>query len=311
LLRHQPQKFENVILVARWRKHFWGLLAIFLVVDLPPKKKVVEHTKFFSRLVNWCCHSVESRALMCRFKQDSLSAWSLLSWHIHTSEWDSLFFQSCLLFNVTVLPSDSDYINSSASTHRFRLIRPFPSRRSRVRFFAFVPRGTCVPSSRCTKSLETVVTRVVTGISHCIVLFCEMYWLAGVWCLCYVWLHTLFLLKCSGTELVLCDFKLYFTRFVQTKGLLSETFVIVFLQIVSLWSLSIWTRIIFNNNELVNQTRHWNEMAHERNSFMNNNAPQAKNICKKNALQVKLTSEISVGTRFFWPNLDEYSVLLM
>jgi len=32
---------------------------------------------------------------------------------------------------------------------------------------------------------------------------------------------------------------------------------------------------------------------------MNNNAPQAKNICEKNALQVKLMSEISAGTRLF------------
>jgi len=37
-------------------------------------------------------------------------------------------------------------------------------------------------------------------------------------------------------------------------------FLHLFLQIVSLWSLSIWIRIIFNTDELVNQTRHCNQM---------------------------------------------------
>jgi len=34
------------------------------------------------------------------------------------------------------------------------------------------------------------------------------------------------------------------------------------LQILSLWSLSIWIRIISYTNALVNQTRHWNQMPH-------------------------------------------------
>jgi len=71
-----------------------------------------------------------------------------------------------------------------------------------LEFFAFETRGACAPGR--TKSLETVATRVVTCISHCIVLFCERYWLAGVWCLCYVWWHTLFLINCFGIELVVC-----------------------------------------------------------------------------------------------------------
>jgi len=132
--------------------------------------------------------------------------------HIRTSEWDSLFFQSCLLSIVTVTPSDSDYVNKSACIQQFWFIHTTPSRRSRVQFFVSVPRGACAPGSRRTKSLETVATRVVRVIkatsikSHCIVLFCERYWLAGVWCLCYVWWHTLFLINCFGIELVLCDF---------------------------------------------------------------------------------------------------------
>ena len=39
---------------------------------------------------------------------------------IHTSEEDTLFFQSCLLSSVTVTPSDSDYVNKSASLKRVR-----------------------------------------------------------------------------------------------------------------------------------------------------------------------------------------------
>jgi len=125
------------------------------------------------------------------FKQSNLSAWSLLSWHpTHTHLWVRLlFFQSCLFCTVTVTPSDSDLFtpsdsdfgDRSASLQRFQLSHMTPSRQSRVRFWTFVPRGACAPGSRRTKSLETAATRVVTGISHLIVLFCERYWLAGVW----------------------------------------------------------------------------------------------------------------------------------
>jgi len=101
-------------------------------------------------------------------------------------------------------------------------IHTTPSRRTRVLFFAFVPRGACAPGSRRTKSLETVGTRVVTGISHWIALFCERYCLASVWCLCFIWRLTWFLMNCFGIELALCD--LYLTRFVLAKGLLFDTF---------------------------------------------------------------------------------------
>jgi len=37
-LRRQLRNFENVTLVARRRKHFWGVLAIFLVAQLPPNE---------------------------------------------------------------------------------------------------------------------------------------------------------------------------------------------------------------------------------------------------------------------------------
>jgi len=52
---------------------------------------------------------------------------------------------------------------------------------SRMRLrLAFIPQGACAPVNRRTKSLKTVATRVVTGISHRIVLFCEKYLLVGV-----------------------------------------------------------------------------------------------------------------------------------
>jgi len=117
---------------------------------------------------------------------------------------------------------------------------PSPSRRSRVRFFAFVPRGACVPGSRRTKSLETVVIRVVTGIRHWIVLFCKRYWLAGVWSLCYVWWCTFFL-----TSLVSCD--LYVTRFVLTKGFNGH---------------------LTPSSFFFKQCRHWNQILYRQDCFM-------------------------------------------
>jgi len=43
LLRRQLRLFKNVTLVARWREHFHGFLAIFLVAQLPPKRGVLAH----------------------------------------------------------------------------------------------------------------------------------------------------------------------------------------------------------------------------------------------------------------------------
>jgi hypothetical protein len=39
-LRRQSRFFENVTLVARHRKRFWGVLAIFIVAELPQNKDV-------------------------------------------------------------------------------------------------------------------------------------------------------------------------------------------------------------------------------------------------------------------------------
>jgi len=227
-------------------KAFPGVFGNFFVANLHQKKRCDETQKctcvLSTGVVIASCHAlwrVLSNKVIwvlghCRLK----------TLHIHTSEWDSLFqvFQICLLSTVTVTPSDLDYVNRSASIRHFRWIHTTPSRWSRVRCFPFLPQGACTPScgSRRTKSLETVATRVATDISHCIVLFCERYWLIGMWCLRDVWWYTLFHIICFGIELVLWDFEQYLTTFVLTKGLLFDTFFIVlFLQIVSLWSLSI------------------------------------------------------------------------
>ena len=57
-----------------------------------------------------------------------------------------------------------------------------------------------------------------------------------------------------------------------------------FLQVVSLWSLSIWIRIIFNTNKSVDKIRHWNQTPHRQDFLVKKNAPQAK-LMKKNAPQ--------------------------
>jgi len=82
-LRGQPHFLKSHNNSAS-EKVFSGLFRNCLVL-LPPqeflKKEMFEYTRIHSLLVNWCHHSVESRALTFRFKQSDLSAWSLLSWH--------------------------------------------------------------------------------------------------------------------------------------------------------------------------------------------------------------------------------------
>jgi len=74
-LRRQPRNFENVTLVARRSVHFRGVLAIFLVDQLPSKTGVLVHKNSLASYQQ-CSHSVEPRALTCPFKQNYLSAWS-------------------------------------------------------------------------------------------------------------------------------------------------------------------------------------------------------------------------------------------
>ena len=57
-------------------------------------------------------------------------------------------------------------------------------------------------------------------------------------------------------------------RFVCHKVWSDKEFVICpflhcyFVQIALLWAIGIWIQIIINTNELVNKTRHWNQMPH-------------------------------------------------
>jgi len=267
-LQRQKQIFENVTLVARRRKLFWGFWRFVLLLTSLKKEDVSIHKNSLAfGVVTASSHDLW-RVLSSKIIWVLGHCW-VNSKHIYTCGWNSLLFQSCLLSTVTVIPSDLDYVNRSASIQRFRLIHTTPSQRSRVRFFAFVPRGACAPGSRRTKSLETVATRVVTSIS---VLFCERYWLAGVWYLCYVWWRELFFINCFGIELVLCDFKLFSTRFVLTEGLSLETFFFVF-----------FTNCVVGINEYLNSNHFQFQCIGKPNKPLKWNAPQDV-LMKNNAL---------------------------
>jgi len=128
------------------KRAFPGFLVDFFVADLPSKKRYL-YTQESTRVLSIGVVTAMIDALWRVLSSSNKVIWVLgHCWlntqHIHTYEWDSLFVQSCLLSTVTVTPSNSDYVNTSASLQRFWLIHTTPSRRSRVRFFAFVPRHT-------------------------------------------------------------------------------------------------------------------------------------------------------------------------
>jgi len=84
----------------------------------PPKKGILHKNSLAS--CQRYCHSVKSRALVCPFKQSNLSACHC--WvdtpHLHTIEGDSVL-SKLFLPAVMVTPSDSNYVNRSASLKRF------------------------------------------------------------------------------------------------------------------------------------------------------------------------------------------------
>jgi len=92
-------------------KAFPGVLAIFcFVFELPQKRKCFntqEFTRFLSTGV------VSARVLSNKVIWVLGHFWVYIP-HIQTSEWDSLFFPSCMLSTVTVTPSDSDFVSRSA-----------------------------------------------------------------------------------------------------------------------------------------------------------------------------------------------------
>ena len=90
--------FENVILVARRREHFRGFLADFFVAELPQKKRCFntqEFTRFLSTGVVSASSDTLWRVLSNKVIRVFGHRWVDIP-HIHASEWDSLFFWSCL-----------------------------------------------------------------------------------------------------------------------------------------------------------------------------------------------------------------------
>ena len=139
--------------------------------------------------------------------------------HIHTSEWDTLFFQSCSLSTVTVTPSDSDYVNRSASPPRFRSIytSTIASTSStgcmRTRQSPYKIVGDCSDeggSLLCQGPRrwreETAWKRRRVKTSLVVVMF-----------LLRVMTCVVFYINCFEIKLVMCD--LYLTRFDLTKNL--------------------------------------------------------------------------------------------
>jgi len=167
-------------LVARWREHFRGVFGNFLVAELPQKKRCFNKQEwtylFWTGVVTAWSHALwrvlSNKIFWVLGHRD---CWADTQ-HIHTFERDSLFFESCLLSTVTVTPSDSDYVNRSASLQQSHL--EFTRLRADDHDYDLHSYW-CAPGSRFTESLETVATTVVTGISHFIVgigsLTCDVY----------------------------------------------------------------------------------------------------------------------------------------
>ena len=111
-------------LVARQRRHFRGTWAIFFVDELPQKRRCLNAQKF-NRFLSTGVVSASSHALWRVLLNKGIwvlgHCWVDIT-HIHTSEWDSLFFRSCLLSTITVTPSDSDYLNRCTFLQQFLLI---------------------------------------------------------------------------------------------------------------------------------------------------------------------------------------------
>jgi len=108
-------------------------LVIILVAQLPTKRGVLVHKNSLASC-QWCCHSVEPRALMCPFNQFKLRASSLSSWVTPSHDWD---YTAALLLNVCCL----------FVCLFFKWFRLKSAQSCQVRFFAFIHQGACVPCS--------------------------------------------------------------------------------------------------------------------------------------------------------------------
>jgi len=125
-MQRQPRNLVNLTLVARRRRHFRFFLAIFLVAEIPQKKRYL-NTQECTHFLSTGVVTASSHALWRVLSKTIIRLFSLCwfdTLHVHTSEWDSLFFQNCLLsagHGHGHAWSDSDYLNRSASLQRFRL----------------------------------------------------------------------------------------------------------------------------------------------------------------------------------------------
>jgi len=144
---------RQVTIVALRREHFRDFFADFLLLNFFQKRGRC-NTQEFTCFLPTGVVLVSSRAVTCPFKQSNPSVWSLFSWHpTHTHLWVRLsVLLKVFVSTGSVPPSDSDYVNRSASLQPFRLIHKRRARRSRS-------------------------ARVDNSIRYWIVLFCERYWL--------------------------------------------------------------------------------------------------------------------------------------
>ena len=97
-------------------------------------------------------------------------------------------------------------------------------------------------------------------------------------------------------------------RFVSQEVWFDKGFVIYkfrnycWVQIVSLWSLSIGVQIIFTTNEMVDRIKNlkWNASVNEwEEDFYQKNAPQARFLMKSNAPQARLIKQNAPQAGFF------------
>ena len=221
-----------------WKRHvssalekaFPGFLGDFLVSEFPQKRRCFdtqEFTRFFSTGTVSALNHVLWRVRSNKVIWVLGHCWVDIL-HIHTSLWDSLFFQNCLLSTVTDTLSDLDYVNRIDSRQRFRLIHTntIASTILRIRTTGCMrikqspdkivahcsdegglllrqgPRRRREETAWKWRRIKTslVVVVFVLRVMTCII----------------------FYIKCFGIELVLCDFCL--TRFDLTRDSLFDNF---------------------------------------------------------------------------------------
>ena len=177
---------------------------------------------------------------------------------VHTSEWDSLFFKA-----ICSPPSQSRrvprtvsigalHFNDSEQTIVRTILRIRTMGCMRIRQSPYEIAGDCSDKGdHRHQPLDHFVLWGVLARRRVMLILC---------------VSTLFFLNCFGIELMLCDLNL--TRFVLTKGFLFDTFFIVFFTNCVVVITEYLNSNLFHINELVNQTRHYNQMDHRQCFFM-------------------------------------------